>query len=263
MSVQLEEQLALERSMRLGLENGEFFLHYQPQVDLVTGYIVGLEALVRWNHAEKGLISPVNFIPLSEETGFILPLGEWVLRQACQQAKYWSTIYSRPLKVAVNISARQFHNENLASIVNQVLQEYELDPKYLELEITESTFMRNVDKAVTTLKKIKDLGICVALDDFGTGYSSLAYLRTFKTDYLKIDQSFVREIPHNKDDMEIVGAIIAMASKLSLKTIAEGVETQDQYRFLKEQGCDIGQGYFISKPVMPDAITSLLKESST
>lgn len=261
MSVQLEEQLALERSMRAGLENEEFFLHYQPQLELATGNIVGLEALVRWNHADKGLISPANFIPLAEETGFILPLGEWVLRQACGQIKHWQKIYSHPLKMAVNISARQFHDENLANLVKQVLQENELEAKYLELEITESTFMRNIEKAVLTLKKIKELGISVALDDFGTGYSSLAYLRTFKTDYLKIDQSFIREIPENDDDKEIVSAIIAMASKLSLKTIAEGVETEAQYNFLKEQGCDIVQGYYIARPALPKTITALLTNS--
>jgi EAL domain-containing protein (putative c-di-GMP-specific phosphodiesterase class I) len=228
---------------------------------LRTGNIVGLEALVRWNHAEKGLISPANFIPLAEETGFILPLGEWVLRKACEQIKQWETVYSYPLRMAVNISARQFHDENLATLVKNVLNEYALDAKQIELEITESTFMRNMDRAVKNLKKIKTLGVSVALDDFGTGYSSLAYLRTFKTDYLKIDQSFIREIPDNKDDMEIVSAIIAMAGKLSLKTIAEGVETKAQYDFLKDQGCDIVQGYFIARPALPEAILALMTKN--
>lgn len=259
MSVQLEERLELERSMRQALENQEFSLYFQPQQDLRSGEIVGLEALIRWNHPSKGTINPANFIPLAEETGFIIRLGEWVLRKACEQIKLWQSQYTQPLRVAVNISARQFHDESLITLIKQVIEDYALNPQCLEIEITESTFIRDMDRAVATLKKIKKLGVKVALDDFGTGFSSLTYLKIFKTDYLKIDQSFIREVTENTDDMEIVSAIIAMASKLSLKTIAEGVETQAQYDFLKAQGCDMVQGYYLSKPVPADLVPTLLK----
>lgn len=260
MSVQLEERLNLERSMRLALQNEEYSLHYQPQQELQSGKIVGLEALIRWNHPDKGLISPANFIPLAEETGFIMRIGEWVLREACRQLKSWQQQFTQPLRVAVNISARQFHDEGLPGLIKQVIEEFALDPKCLEIEITESTFIRDIGSAVAMLKKIKKLGVKVALDDFGTGFSSLSYLKSFKTDYLKIDQSFIREVTENKDDMEIVSAIIAMAGKLSLKTIAEGVETEAQYNFLKAQGCDMVQGYFLGRPVPAEQIPALLEK---
>lgn len=262
MAVQLEQRLALERNMRLGIENQEFFLHFQPQIDLSTNAIVGAEALLRWNNAERGLVSPASFIPLAEETGFILPLGRWVLKQVCAQIKQWQQSHDVTICVAVNVSARQFHEENLSLLISQSLREYDLDPSCLEIEITETSIMRDAGKAILTLNEIKALGVKVALDDFGTGYSSLSYLKSFKTDYLKIDQSFVRGLPHNKDEREIVGAIIAMAEKLSIKTIAEGVETDAQHQFLKEQGCDMVQGYLLGRPMLADQLISMLLQQN-
>lgn len=258
MSVQLEERLELERSMRQGLENNEFQLYYQPQQSLKNEEIVGLEALIRWFHPSKGLISPAEFIPLAEETGFIIRLGEWVLRAACDQLRQWNKQFKKPLRVAVNISARQFHDENLPRLISSVIEEYGINSEFLEIELTESVFIKDTMQAVSALKKIKKLGVKVALDDFGTGFSSLSYLKTFKTDYLKIDQSFVREITKNTSDLEIVSAIIAIAEKLSLETIAEGVETEEQKTILKEQGCDIVQGFFLSKPLPPEQIAEIL-----
>lgn len=259
MSVQLEERLAIEHNMRTGLENNEFFLNYQPQVELSTGRIVGTEALLRWKNSQMGLINPGDFIPLAEETGFILPLGNWVLNDACQQLREWHTSLNTPIRVAVNVSAMQFHDGNLVDRIKQLLKDYQLIPELLEIEITESAIIRDIEAAVRTLKKIQRLGIKVALDDFGTGYSSLSYLKSFKTDYLKIDQSFIREITHDNEDQAIVRAIIAMANELSIKTIAEGVETLEQYEFLRTHGCDIIQGYYISRPIDANRIYSLLQ----
>lgn len=258
MAVHLEERLALERNMRLGMERGEFYLQYQPQMELTSGRIVGMEALIRWNSAERGLISPASFIPLAEETGFILPLSEWVMNQVCRQIQSWRAAKLPPIRVAVNVSARQFHDESLPGLIAQLLADYGILPDYLELEITESTIIRDSTKAIKILEEIKSLGIKVALDDFGTGYSSLAYLKTFKTDYLKIDQSFIRELTEDKGSQAIVSAITAMAEKLSLKTIAEGVETQAQFDLLKQQGCDMVQGYFIGRPTNAENIQRLL-----
>jgi diguanylate cyclase (GGDEF)-like protein len=260
MAVQLNERLSLERLMRFGIEKQEFCLHYQPQIDFATNAIVGVEALLRWNNTERGPVSPATFIPLSEDTGFILPLGRWVLKQACAQIKEWQQSCGVSIRVAVNVSARQFHEENLTKLITETLQEYELEPRYLELEITETSIIRDAGKAIQTLNEIKALGVKVALDDFGTGYSSLSYLKRFKTDYLKIDQSFISELPGDKDEREIVSAIIAMAEKLSMQTIAEGVETEEQYKFLKDQGCDIAQGYFLGRPMAPEKMELILKE---
>lgn len=259
MSVQLEERLALEQLMHQGMEKNEFYLVYQPQIDLSNDKIVGVEALLRWNNAQRGLISPCNFIPLAEETGFILPLSEWVLNEACKQVAAWHKAGFGDLRVAVNISARQFHESNLPVMVERILQNHQLTSEHLELEITESAIVRNIDDAVITLEEIKKLGIKVALDDFGTGYSSLSYLKSFKTDYLKIDQSFIRELTSDKSSLAIVTAIIAMAEKLSLTTIAEGVETKAQLNMLKIARCNLVQGYYLGKPVSAESIVSLLK----
>jgi predicted signal transduction protein with EAL and GGDEF domain len=261
MAVQLEEKLALERNMRLGLQNNEFCLQYQPQVDLGTGKIVGVEALLRWTNAELGAINPSHFIPLAEHTGFILPLGDWVMEQACQQLQKWQSDLKAPLRMAINVSASQFHNKNLTKRLKALLTKYCLDPQSLELEITETSIFRDVDDAIQQLKEVQQLGISVALDDFGTGYSSLSYLKAFKVNYLKIDQSFIRDIPNDTESMAIVSAIIAMAEKLSIKTIAEGVETQGQYNFLRDQGCNIMQGYFCSPSVDCISFELLLKNS--
>jgi len=259
MAVHLEERLALERNMRLGMERKEFFLNYQPQMDLASGKIIGMEALIRWNSGERGLISPASFIPLAEETGFILPLSEWVLEEACRQVQSWRNANLLAIRVAVNISARQFHDDHLLGIIQRILTDHQLPPEYLELEITESTIIRDSVKASKILGEIQKQGIKVALDDFGTGYSSLAYLKSFKTDYLKIDQSFIKEITESHNSQAIVSAMVAMAEKLSIKTIAEGVETQAQLDLLKTLGCDMVQGYFIAKPTSPENMQNILR----
>jgi diguanylate cyclase (GGDEF)-like protein len=261
MAVKLEERLALEWNMRTGLPNNEFYLLYQPQVDLWSGKIVGVEALLRWQNSELGSISPAQFIPLAEETGFILPLGSWVLREACKQLKLWQRSLPCPIRMAVNVAARQFHDVDLVEYLGELVQNHDVDTKMLELEITETTIIRDVEKAISTLQAIQRMGIAVALDDFGTGYSSLSYLKAFRTDYLKIDQSFVRGIPHDFESQAIVGAVIAMAKKLSIKTIAEGVETKEQYEFLKSQGCDVAQGFYISKAISSDQISDMVLKS--
>jgi|GEM_PF-1327491 diguanylate cyclase (GGDEF)-like protein len=261
MAVRLEERLTLERNMRLGLERSEFFLTYQPQLELATGRIVGMEALIRWNSSERGLISPASFIPLAEETGFILPMSEWVLHQACRQVQLWRNAQLPAVRVAVNISARQFHDDHLLEIIRNALDTYQLPPEFLEIEITESTIIRDSAKAAKIFGQIQNFGIQIALDDFGTGYSSLSYLKSFKTDYLKIDQSFIRSITENENSRTIVSAIIAMADKLSIKTIAEGVETREQFELLKALGCHMVQGYFIGRPADAESVQQMLQST--
>lgn len=261
MAVRLEERLTLERNMRLGLERSEFFLTYQPQLELATGRIVGMEALIRWNSSERGLISPASFIPLAEETGFILPMSEWVLHQACRQVQLWRNAQLPAVRVAVNISARQFHDDHLLEIIRNALDTYQLPPEFLEIEITESTIIRDSAKAAKIFGQIQNFGIKIALDDFGTGYSSLSYLKSFKTDYLKIDQSFIRSITENENSRTIVSAIIAMADKLSIKTIAEGVETREQFELLKALGCHMVQGYFIGRPADAESVQQMLQST--
>ncbi|HEY2000358.1 EAL domain-containing protein [Paraburkholderia sp.] len=252
-------RLNLERRLRRALRDNEFLLHYQPQVDLVTGQIVGMEALVRWRDPEAGLIPPSAFIPVAEECGLIGPLSEWVLREACRQNKAWQDEGLPPTRVSVNLSARQFHQHDIAKLVTQVLEETGLEPQYLELELTESTIMRNAEEAVLMLNSLHALGIGLAIDDFGTGYSSLSYLKRFPVDRLKIDRSFVSDIGMSGDDETITSAIIALAHSLKLQVIAEGVETSEQLDFLKERACDEMQGFFFSRPMPRDAIPGLLQ----
>jgi diguanylate cyclase (GGDEF)-like protein/PAS domain S-box-containing protein len=253
------ERLVLETNLRQAIAQQEFVLHYQPQVDVASGEMVGVEALVRWDHPVSGLISPIRFIPLAEENGLILPLGEWVLFTACAQARAWhETAGMPPLTMAVNLSPRQFRQEKLAEHVRAVLDATGLPPARLELEITESALMDNADQAVATLRALKDLGIQISMDDFGTGYSSLAQLKRFPIDKLKIDQSFMRGIPHDQSDMEIVATIIAMARNLHLKVLAEGVETEAQLAFLQIHGCDTYQGYHRSRPLPARALEAWL-----
>ena len=221
--------------------------------------MVGVEALVRWQPPDKALMSPMRFIPLAEETGLILPLGEWVLRTACTQAKAWMNAGGLPLLLAVNLSARQFQQPDLIDRVRAVLLDTGLPSTCLELEITESTLMEQGQQAVSTLAALKELGIRLAIDDFGTGYSSLAYLKRFPIDKLKIDQSFVRDIPYDSNDMEIAAAIIALARNLHLEVLAEGVETEEQLAFLCERGCNTCQGYLFSRPVPAEELTALLR----
>lgn len=225
----------------------------------MTGQIVGMEALVRWRDPEVGLIPPSSFIPVAEECGLIGPLSEWVLREACRQNKAWQDEGLPPARVSVNLSARQFQQHDIAKLVTEVLEETGLEPQYLELELTESTIMRNAEEAVTMLNALHALGIGLAIDDFGTGYSSLSYLKRFPVDRLKIDRSFVSDIGTSGDDETITSAIIALAHSLNLQVIAEGVETSEQLDFLKERACDEMQGFFFSKPMPRDAIPGLLQ----
>ncbi len=243
------ERLSLENSMRKALEREEFIVHYQPQVNLTNGKIVGVEALVRWNHPQKSLISPSQFIPIAEETGLIVPLGEWVLYVACTQILTWQKQGRPPIRLAVNLSARQFSQPNLVSTVAHILDKTGLDPHFLDLEITESIAMQDVEFTIQILNAFKIMGITLSIDDFGTGFSSLYYLKRFPIDTLKIDRSFVADIDTVPDGGQIVNAIIVLAQNLHLKVIAEGVETTEQFTFLKEKNCDEMQGFLFSKPI--------------
>lgn len=248
MNVRAMERLTLENSLHHALERNEFLLHYQPQIDSRTGEIVGMEALVRWQHPELGLVSPARFIPVAEASGMIVPLGEWVLRTACIQNKGLQRAGLKPIRVAVNLSARQFRQPNLVEMVAGILSETDLDPAHLELELTESMVMQNVEETIATLDRLKARGIKLSIDDFGTGYSSLSYLKRFSIHTLKIDQSFVRDITTDASDAAIAKTIIAMAHELGLTVIAEGVETEEQKAFLLLHRCDEMQGYFFSRP---------------
>jgi EAL domain-containing protein (putative c-di-GMP-specific phosphodiesterase class I) len=243
------KRLTLENNLRRAIEREEFIVYYQPKVDVNNWQIVGAEALVRWKHPELGLVSPAEFIPLAEDTGLILPIGNWVFRSACNQVKQWHNEGFHSLAISINLCARQFQQEHLTSMVVEILEQSKLDPKYLELEITESSIMTNVDFAVKVLTELQKMGIRVSVDDFGTGFSSLGYLKRLPIDVLKIDQSFVRDVTTDPDDAALVMAIITLAHNLRLKVIAEGVETEEQLRFLRLLRCDEIQGYLFSRPL--------------
>ncbi|MBI5593239.1 MAG: EAL domain-containing protein [Deltaproteobacteria bacterium] len=245
------ELFNLERDLHRALEREEFVLHYQPKLD-TTRRMIGMEALIRWNHKEKGMISPVQFIPLAEDTGLILPIGEWVLRTACLQTNAWQEAGFKSANVAVNLSARQFDQKNLPDIIARALHETALPPRHLELEITESMIMQKPEEAIAVLRKLKNMGIRISMDDFGTGYSSLNYLRQLPVDSLKIDRSFIMNVTIDPGDAAIVKGIIALAHSLKLKVIAEGVETEAQFEFLREVECDEVQGFLFSKPLPAD-----------
>ncbi|GFE62442.1 bifunctional diguanylate cyclase/phosphodiesterase [Geobacter sp. AOG2] len=259
MNIKVLERMMLENSLRKALERGDLFLLYQPQVNTRTGTIIGLEALIRWNHPDLGVILPDKFIYLAEETGLIIPIGEWVLRTACFQAKSWQQQGFAPMRMAVNLSAKQFAQKNLDDIVAAILLESGLDPNWLELEITESTIMKNPDSNTRMLHRLKDMGISLAIDDFGTGYSSLSYLKHFPINRLKIDRMFVRDIAINPDDAAIVEIIISMAHTLKLSVTAEGVETRPLMEFLSSRNCAEMQGYLFSRPVRAEEITKILE----
>ncbi|RNF38783.1 bifunctional diguanylate cyclase/phosphodiesterase [Planococcus salinus] len=248
----------LATGLRKGLEQGEFFLQYQPQIDIKTERIIGVEALIRWEHPEWGIVSPADFIPVAEETGIIVQLGEYVLHTACRQNKAWQDAGLPPFRVAVNISARQFSQSNLAATVSQALDQSGLDPKYLELELTES-IIQGASSAVTAMKELKSMGLHLSIDDFGTGYSSLSYLKLFPIDTLKIDQYFTRNIQADTKDAALVDTIIRMAHNLELNVIAEGVETDEQLAFLRQRHCDQAQGYYFNKPLLPADIERLYR----
>ncbi|MGH8670528.1 MAG: EAL domain-containing protein [Burkholderiales bacterium] len=258
-----QNRLILENNLRLAIKNGEFTLHYQPQVDLNTGCITGVEALIRWQQPGKGMIPPMDFIPIAEETGLIVPLGLWVLREACRQNKAWQDHGYPPVVIAVNLSARQLREQHFLETVSQELEETGLEPRYLELEITESVVMENAEETIATLKSLNKMGLQLSIDDFGTGYSSLSYLKRFPIHKLKIDRSFVRDITTDPDDAAIAGAVIALAESLGLRVIAEGVETDDQIAFLRKHRCHEVQGYFLSKPLPSGEIEWLLKSWPT
>lgn len=261
MNAKALERLALAEDLHRALASNEFVLHYQPRVDLRSGKVTGIEALVRWQHPGKGLIPPDRFIPLAEETGLILPLGEWVLREACAQAAAWNRA-GCSVSVAVNLSARQFRQTDLTDKVDGILREAGLDPGSLELEITESMVMGHAEKTISTLERLSQLGVRLAIDDFGTGYSSLNYLKRFPVHVLKVDKSFIAGIPDDPDDITIVTAIISMAHDLGLRVVAEGVEIPEQLAFLRRQGCDEMQGYYFSKPLPAPEAEFLLREGS-
>ncbi|MEO8600407.1 MAG: EAL domain-containing protein, partial [bacterium] len=249
MEFAVSEQMRLESDLREALNRQELEVYYQPQARLDNGQVVGMEALLRWHHPTRGPVSPVEFIPVAEETGLINPIGEWVLRTACTQLQTWLKSGMPPMRMAVNLSVRQLLQENFTATVEQVLADTGLPPQLLELEITESTLMENAQDTLQALQRLRRLDVRLSIDDFGTGYSSLAYLKRFPVNTIKIDKSFVDDVPHDADDAAIIKGIIALAHSLRLEVVAEGVETESQLRFLRDQSCDLMQGYFLSKPV--------------
>jgi EAL domain-containing protein (putative c-di-GMP-specific phosphodiesterase class I) len=259
MNARAVERQALEEGLRRAIERREFALHFQPKVDLKTGGITGAEALLRWTHPTRGLVSPAHFIPVAEDCGLILPIGAWVFREACSQARAWKDAGLPAITMAVNVSAIQFRHQNFLSELIAILRETDLDPTSLELELTESVLMKQTASAATILKTLRDRGIRIAIDDFGTGYSSLSYLRKFPADAVKIDQSFVRQISTDGDDTTIVKAVIGMARGLKLRVIAEGVETLEELAFLRAYQCDEAQGYYFSRPLPAQRFATLLR----
>lgn len=253
-----KEALLLELELRQALERDEFEVYYQPKVNLRTGEIEGAEALVRWHHPQRGAISPTEFIPMAEKTGFIMPLGEWVLKTACLQAKSWQAAGLPAIRIAVNLSGYQFSQPGLGGLIVEILKETELDPSYLELELTESALMQNPDAAIAILQELKSLGILISIDDFGTGYSSLSHLTQFPFDVLKIDRSFVCQLTEDSKNAAITTAILQMARSLNLKVVAEGVETPSQIAFLQGHECDEIQGYLFSPPLSAEQFGNLL-----
>ncbi|MFO0751722.1 MAG: EAL domain-containing protein [Thermodesulfovibrionales bacterium] len=263
MNMMAFKRIVLENSLRQTLDSGGFTVYYQPQVCIGTRQVTGMEALIRWNHPELGMLAPLHFIPLAEETGLIVPIGEWVLRAACEQNRLWQEEGFPPVAVTVNLSSHQFLQPDLEKMVQRVLQETSLDSKYLDLEITESTAMRNIDMTIPRLQRLSEMGVQLSIDDFGTGYSSLSYLKKLPVQKLKIDRSFIHDLTTDPDDQAIVNAVIVMAHKMRLKVIAEGVETEEQLSFLHSSRCDEMQGYLFSKPLpAAEAEKKLTEEES-
>ena len=260
LTMQIMSHVRLEVGLRRALQNDELYLLYQPQLDVRSNEIVGVEALVRWRHAERGVVSPNEFIPLAEETGLIVPIGEWVLRTACNQARHWQKLGRRPVRIAVNLSAKQFKDENLSQIVLSALHDTGLDPRLLELELTEGTLMDDAKATLATLEQLRGIGVYLSIDDFGTGYSSMNYLKRFDVRALKIDRSFISGLPQDSENAAITRAIIAMAHGLKMIVVAEGVETGEQLVLLEEYGCDLVQGFYLGRPAPPEAVTGMLQK---
>ncbi len=258
MNARAVERQRIEAGLHRALARREFVLHYQPKVDLETGVMTGAEALIRWEHPERGLLFPKDFVPIAEDCGLIVPIGHWVMREACRQARAWIDEGRRPPAVAVNVSAVEFKDAHFQAGVRTVLDDTRLDPRYLEIELTESALIQHAASTALTLRAMKDLGVQVAIDDFGTGYSALSYLRQFPIKVLKIDQSFVQEISANPMDTSIVAAVIGMGKTLGYRIIAEGVETGEQVAFLQAQRCGEGQGYYFSRPLIAEQFVRLL-----
>ncbi len=256
----IQQRTAIERDLRTALQKDQLRLHYQPQLDLITGQVVGVEALLRWQHPERGDISPVEFIPVAESTGLIMPIGEWVLRTACQQARAWQDAGLQPVRVAINLSAVQFRHKNLHETITQALTDSRLDPRWLEVELTESLIMKDVRTTIETLQNLHELGVQISIDDFGTGYSSLSYLTRFPINKIKLDKSFVRDVD-KKDGAAIAHTVITLGHSLNMKVMAEGVETVEQLRFLREHGCNEVQGYYFGRPMPASAIERMLTGS--
>jgi diguanylate cyclase (GGDEF)-like protein/PAS domain S-box-containing protein len=258
MNLRAVERLSLEVDLRLALENREFELYYQPKMSLETGAIMGVEALIRWRHPRRGLVPPAQFIPVAEACGLIVPIGRWVLREACRQTRAWRDAGLRPIRIAINVSPLELREKDFVATVRTILTETGLEPCYLELELTETFLMQDATVTAAVLQDLKDLGVMLALDDFGTGYSSLSHLKRFPIDTLKIDRSFVRDLATDADDASIVSAVISMGESLHMRVVAEGVETRDQFVFLQEHSCPEGQGHYFSRPVGAGQLTRLL-----
>jgi diguanylate cyclase (GGDEF)-like protein len=258
LSTRSQEKFLLKNELRNAILRSEFVLHYQPQIDLRTGCIIAVEALIRWRHPTRGVILPMKFIPIAEETGLIAPIGNWVLSEACRQNKAWQDAGLPHINICVNVSARQFRESDWVSSVASALQESRLAANYLELELTESLIMQDVEQSVTIMKELRTLGVKLSIDDFGTGYSSLAALKNFPVDRLKVDKSFIENIPGDENDKAVASAIISLGQKLNLGVIAEGVETEEQVAFLREINCDEIQGYYFSKPIAAPEMEALL-----
>ena len=257
------QRLKLEAELRRAVVHNEFVLYFQPKVNISNREIIGAEALIRWNNEKLGLVSPMEFIPLAEETGLILPIGEWAISAACRQVARWESLGYKSLRMAVNLSARQFKEADVSKVILESAIRSNIDPKQIEIEITESLLMDDTDITISMFRELKNHGLHISIDDFGTGYSSLSYLKRFNIDTLKIDQSFVRDITTNPDDAAIAAAIIALGNSLRLNVVAEGVETEEQLNFLENNGCHEAQGYLFSKPLPADEFLKLLEQSDS
>ena len=257
------EKLALEAGLRHGLERQEFRIHYQPKIDMASGEITGVEALLRWQHPEKGLLLPEKFIHLAEDTGLIIPIGLWTLREVCTRAKSWKEAGLPRMPVAVNLSAIQFSQEQLVPQLAEIIESTGIDPEILELEITESMVMRDPEQAVKLMQNLRAMGVRLTIDDFGTGHSSLGYLKRFPINSLKVDRMFVRDLAHSADDIAITRAVIAMAHSLQMNVIAEGVELKEQFDVLRKEGCDEFQGYLCRPPLTEDDLIRFVRQGAT